>query len=144
MTEPELHILLVEDDDVAAEAVMRSLKSATINFSVTVAEDGLVALEILRGRHPSRRIAYPHLVLLDLNMPRMNGFEFLDEIRADEGLKSTVVFVLTTSSEDLDRSRAYQSNIAGYLVKRTVGAQFQLLRSLLEQYRGAVSFPAAV
>lgn len=142
MTEPELHILLVEDDDVAAEAVMRSLNSLINNFSVTIAEDGLVALQILRGRHLSRRIGHPRLVLLDLNMPRMNGFEFLDELRADEELKSTIVFVLTTSSEDRDRMRAYQSSIAGYMVKRAVGAQFLLLRNLLEQYRSVISFPA--
>lgn len=141
MTEPELQILLVEDDDVAAEAVIRSLNGLIKDFSVTVAEDGLVALQILRGRHLSRKIGYPRLVLLDLNMPRMNGFEFLDELRSDPQLKSTVVFVLSTSHDDKDRIRAYQNCIAGYMVKRAVGAQFLLLRNLLEQYRSAISFP---
>lgn len=139
--ESQLQILLVEDDDVAAEAVQRSLKNMLDNFAVTVAEDGLVALQILRGRHLSRRLGHPRIVLLDLNLPRMNGFELLEEIRADAELRSTIVFVLSTSDDNADRLRAYRSNIAGYIVKRNVGQQFLLLQNLLQQYRWAVSFP---
>lgn len=81
------------------------------------------------------------LVLLDLNMPRMNGLEFMAELRADEELHSTVVFILTTSSRDLDRSQAYRENAAGYIVKSAVGPQFSKLTSLLATYGDTVRLP---
>ena len=141
MSEAKLSILLVEDDDVAAESVARSLRKNGVEYSITLAEDGLVALDILRGKHPGRRIAKPFIVLLDLNMPRMNGFEFLQELRADNELREAVVFVLTTSSSDEDRTRAYQENIAGYMVKAAVGPQFSKLAKLLDTYLAAVKLP---
>lgn len=141
MSEVKLSILLVEDDDVAAESVTRSLRKNDVDYPVVLAEDGLVALEILRGRHPNRRIAKPYIILLDLNMPRMNGFEFLQELRADNVLREAVVFVLTTSSSDEDRNRAYQENIAGYMVKSAVGPQFSKVARLLDNYRSAVTLP---
>lgn len=142
MSEMKLSILLVEDDDVAAESVARSLRKNGVEHSITVAEDGLVALEILRGKHAERRIARPFIILLDLNMPRMNGFEFLQELRADNDLHEAVVFVLTTSSSDEDRTRAYQENIAGYMVKAAVGPQFSKLAKLLDSYLAAVKLPS--
>ena len=135
------NILLVEDDDVAAEAVTRSLKKNGVTFPVVTAEDGMTALEILRGRHPTRKIAYPYIILLDLNMPRMNGFEFLQELRKDPQLSSAVVFVLTTSDAPSDRARAYRENIAGYMVKAAVGPQFSRLAKFLEEYRSTILLP---
>src|SRR6185503_9677474 len=121
MIDPALSILLVEDDDVAAESVERSLRKYDVGFPIVWAEDGLVALEILRGKHPTKKIGTPNIILLDLNMPRMNGFEFLQALRADERLQRSVIFVLTTSDSDSDRSRAYHEHIAGYMVKAAVG-----------------------
>ena len=141
MSEGRLSILLVEDDDVAAESVTRSLRGNGVSYAITVAEDGLVALEILRGKHPQRCIRKPYVILLDLNMPRMNGFEFLQELRADRSLRESVVFVLTTSNSDEDRTRAYQENIAGYMVKAAVGPQFSKLSRLLDTYLAAVKLP---
>lgn len=142
MSDPtSLHVLLVEDDDVAAESVMRSLQRAGITCPVTWAEDGQAALDVLRGRIPERRAPRPRLILLDLNMPRMNGFEFLEAVRADPKLKDEVIFVLTTSSADTDRSRAYNENVAGYMVKSAVGPQFAKLTHLLDGYRRAVQLP---
>jgi CheY-like chemotaxis protein len=135
---PPLSLLLVEDDDVAAEAVMRGLLRHAMVCPVIPAEDGSTALQILRGTHTGRHITKPYLVLLDLNMPRMNGFEFLRELRADSELRSTVVFVLTTSGADADLARAYQQNIAGYMVKSAVGPQFSGLARFLTEYRWAV------
>lgn len=137
----KINILLVDDDDVSAESVVRSLRKNAVDFPVTLARDGLEALEILRATHPQLSIEKPYLVLLDLNMPRMNGFEFLHEIRQDKELHNSVIFVLTTSDADSDRVRAYEENIAGYLVKSAVGPQFSKLASLLECYRAAVSLP---
>lgn len=135
-------ILLVDDDDVAAESVVRSLRKHAMDFPVVLARDGLEALEILRGDHADLTIEKPYLVLLDLNMPRMDGFEFLHEVRNDKKLRDSIIFVLTTSDADTDRARAYHENIAGYMVKSAVGPQFAKLASLLENYRSTVSLPS--
>ena len=134
-------LLLVDDDDVAAESVERSLRKANLAFRVVWAEDGAVALDILRGRDPARQVPRPRVVLLDLNMPRVDGFEFLRELRTDPALRDDVVFVLTTSEIDSDRTRAYHENIAGYMVKSAVGPQFMRLARLLASYQAAVSLP---
>jgi CheY-like chemotaxis protein len=112
-----------------------------MHFPITTAQDGREALDILRNRHATLSIKRPFVVLLDLNMPRMNGFEFLEEVRADEELKASVIFILTTSDSDADRSRAYNDNIAGYMVKSAVGPQFSKLASLLQNYEAAVRLP---
>lgn len=136
-----LTILLVEDDDVAAESVVRSLNRVGCSFPVVWAEDGLVALDVLRGNDARRKAPRPRVVLLDLNMPRMDGFEFLKQLRADPALRDDVVFVLTTSDADTDRSRAYHENIAGYMVKAAVGPQFSRLATLLVDYQSSVRLP---
>ena len=136
-----LSILLIEDDDVAAESVKRSLDKMSVPFPVVWAEDGLIALAILRGQDPGRHIQRPLVILLDLNMPRMNGFEFLQQLRADPALQDEVVFVLTTSDVDADRTRAYHEQIAGYMVKSAVGPQFFKLAQLLLSYASAVKLP---
>jgi CheY-like chemotaxis protein len=136
-----LTVLLVEDDDVAAESVVRSLNRIGCTFPVVWAEDGAVALAVLRGQDASRKVPRPRVVLLDLNMPRMDGFEFLKHLRADPLLRDDVVFVLTTSDADTDRTRAYHENIAGYMVKAAVGPQFSRLANLLASYQSAVNLP---
>jgi CheY-like chemotaxis protein len=138
---PKLNILLIEDDDVAAESVQRSLLKAGCDFPVVWAEDGAVGLEVLRGIDKVRSCSSPRLILLDLNMPRVNGFEFLQQLRDDPKLHDEVVFVLTTSNSDVDRFKAYQNNIAGYMVKSAVGPQFAKLSRLLGSYSEAVSLP---
>jgi CheY-like chemotaxis protein len=136
-----LSILVIDDDDVAAEGVVRSLRKLDAGLPIVIAEDGAVALSILRNQHPERSITRPYIVLLDLNMPRMNGFEFLQEVRADPRLKDTVIFVLTTSNSDIDRSRAYYENIAGYMVKSAVGPQFSKMVQLVQDYVNTVALP---
>lgn len=135
--DPAYSVLLVEDDDVAAEAVVRGLRKHGLVCNVVIAEDGLTALQILRGTHV-RRIHKPFLALVDLNMPRMSGIEFLQELRADAALCGTVVFVLTTSGAESDRVRAYRHGIAGYIVKAAVGPQFRGLARFLTEYQAAV------
>ncbi len=134
-------ILLVDDDDVSAEGVVRSLIRYSVSFPVVWAEDGLQALSALRGQDPARPVGKPRVILLDLNMPRMNGFEFLRELRGDPALRDEVVFVLTTSSADADRTQAYHEQIAGYMVKSAVGPQFSKLAQMLITYRAAVTLP---
>jgi CheY-like chemotaxis protein len=137
----QLNVLLVEDDDVAAEAVVRGLRRHAPDCPVIVAQDGFVALQILRGQLDTHRLGTPHVVLLDLNMPRMNGFEFLKALRADPELRGTVVFVLTTSDTQADRVRAYQEFIAGYIVKADVGPQCSGLARFVTTYRETVRLP---
>jgi len=141
MAPSRFSVLLVDDDDVATEGVLRSFRKHGVLCTTVVAMDGLEALDILRGRHDSKRIDGPLIVLLDLNMPRMDGFQFLEELRADARLRGTVVFVLTTSSRDADRNRAYNENVAGYMVKAAVGPQFSLLAGFLEKYATSVRLP---
>ena len=136
-----LTILLVEDDDVAAESVVRSFNKAGYRFPVVWAEDGGMALRALRDQDPQRRAPRPRIILLDLNMPKVDGFEFLSQLRADPDLHEDVVFVLTTSDTDMDRARAYQGNVAGYMVKAAVGPQFAKLTDLLSCYQAAVRMP---
>ena len=134
---PPFNILVVDDDDVAAEAIVRGLRKHSMNCPIVIAEDGSIALQILRGTH-DRKIEKPYIALVDLNMPRMSGLEFLRELRQDAALKGTVVYVLTTSGAEADRARAYQHNIAGYMVKSAVGPQFSRLARFLSELRSTV------
>jgi CheY-like chemotaxis protein len=134
-------VLVIDDDDVAAEAVVRGLHKHELHCPIVLAEDGQIALQILRAEHPTRRIAKPYLALLDLNMPRMNGFEFLHALRADPELRATLVFVLSTSGSDVDRARAYDENIAGYMVKAKLGPQLKGLANFLRDFSSIVLLP---
>ena len=141
MSHDAVNILLVEDDAVDVMAVKRGLEQNHIANPVTVAEDGLVALDILRGENGRKRLEKPYLILLDLNMPRMNGREFLEEIRSDPDLHDSIVFVLTTSSDERDIVAAYEKHVAGYITKKTAGEDFKEVVTLLGIYRMLVVFP---
>lgn len=133
-----LNILLVEDDDVDVMNVRRAFEKAHIANPLFVAADGLEALEKLRsGEVPNNR----RMVLLDLNMPRMNGIEFLRELRKDPQLSAIPVVVLTTSTMDRDKFDAYQLNIAGYLVKPVTFSNFCDLIVTLNKYWALVELP---
>jgi CheY-like chemotaxis protein len=134
----ELSILIVEDDDVSAESITRSIRKVSLGIELSYAENGRTAIDILKNKHPNIKLKPPYLVLLDLNMPVMSGFEFLDHVRDDPNLQDTIIFILTTSNDDNDRARAYNNNVAGYMVKSSVGPQFAKLAMLLKAYREAV------
>lgn len=134
-------VLLVEDNEIEHEAVRRAFKRERIGNPLTTATDGIEALAVLRGAPGVETIARPYLILLDLNMPRMNGLEFLTELRADPELKDSIVFVLTTSRSDEDRVASYGLNVAGYIVKSDVGPGFVRLIGLLDHYWRVVEFP---
>jgi CheY-like chemotaxis protein len=133
---PSVNLLLVEDDEVDVQGLRRAFNRSRIGNPITVARDGIEALEILRGQNGHQKLPKPHLVLLDLNMPRMNGIEFLEAIRNDEELKSTVVFMITTSKAEEDKQRAY-----GHNVKQDPANTFVEAVSLLEHYWKIVEFP---
>ncbi|MEZ5691999.1 MAG: response regulator [Rickettsiales bacterium] len=136
-----VHILLVEDDDVDASGLRRALKNAKIINPVHRARDGIEALNMLKGREGVELVSEPYLLLVDLNMPRMGGIELITEIRNDEELKSSVVFVLTTSKHDEDMAAAYNLNIAGYILKENAGDDFIRLIDLLDSYWRIVEMP---
>ena len=133
----EIRVLLVEDDMVDAMAIERAFKVHRILNKITRANDGLEALEMLRNN----KIEKPYIILLDLQMPRMNGIEFLKEIRNDAELSSSVIFVLTTSDSEEDIVKSYNFQVAGYLVKDEMGTDFLEVINLLEGYWKVVHLP---
>lgn len=138
MEEKTLNILLVEDDQVDVMNVRRAFDRNRITNPLYVAGDGIDALRMLRsGEVPVGR----RIVLLDLNMPRMNGIEFLREIRNDPELHLTPVVVLTTSNDERDRIDAYNFNVAGYLLKPVTFVNFVEVMAALNKYWTLVEFP---
>ncbi|OXA75911.1 response regulator [Flavobacterium frigidimaris] len=107
-------ILLVEDDELDVISVERSLKKLESEYVLHTAYNGIEALKMLRD---SELELIPDVILLDINMPRMNGIEFLKVLREDKKLKDLKVFIMTTSSEEMDRSEAEKLGISGYIIK---------------------------
>jgi CheY-like chemotaxis protein len=136
-----LTILVVDDDLVDRMAVQRSFKSLKIANPIIEACDGIEALERLRGENGQEKVQPPVLVLLDLNMPRMGGIEFLEHVRSDPILHSTLIFVFTTSLAKDDRVQAYTKNVAGYVSKQRPGQSFLDAIRMLEHYWRIIEFP---
>jgi CheY-like chemotaxis protein len=141
VTEAALNVLLIEDDVVDVMSVRRAFAARQAPFTLTVASDGRQGLARLRGDEGHAPLARPYFVVLDLNLPVMSGLEFLRELRVDPQHRSALVFVLTTSDAETDRSGAYEHNIAGYIVKSSLGHDLGPLVDLLEGYRRLVRFP---
>lgn len=138
MAEKILNFLLVDDDDVDVMNVQRAFKKANITNPLYVAGNGLEALAKLRdGSVPSHN----RIVLLDLNMPKMNGLEFLRSLRADPALHSTTVLVLTTSNDERDKVEAYNLNVAGYLLKPVTFVNFVDVMATLNKYWTLAEMP---
>ena len=138
MTEKMLNILLVEDDQVDVMNVKRAFEKNRITNPLYVAADGVEALQMLRdGVVPLDR----RIVLLDLNMPKMNGIEFLRQLRADPSLQYTPVVVLTTSNDERDKIDAYNLNVAGYLLKPVTFINFVEVMAALNKYWTLVELP---
>ncbi len=138
----EVSFLLVDDDEIDVISMQRAMKKQRIVNPLLVARDGVEALEILRGQHPDTPRPASVIVLLDLNMPRMNGHEFLNAIRGDESLSRLVVFVLTSSRHERDIHQAYEQHVAGYIVKDDIsnGGLAKAL-GLLDSYWRVVELP---
>jgi CheY-like chemotaxis protein len=131
-----LNILLVEDDEVDVMMVQRAFKKGDINNHLYIAGNGIDALRMLRSE-PGLASSIPmerRIILLDLNMPKMNGLEFLRELRADPAIRQIPVVVLTTSNEEQDRFQAYDLNVAGYILKPISFGSFVELMVTLNKY----------
>jgi CheY-like chemotaxis protein len=144
MREPQTAQLLhVEDDDICLMMLNRAFKKANLVNPISVAHDGIEALELLRGTNGRSRLPRPFLILLDLNMPRMDGIEFLQELRKDEELKKSIVFIFTTSDANEDKVKAYNLGVAGYILKSNPVNAFSEATALLGTYWRVAEFPAA-
>ncbi|QEF98503.1 Response regulator rcp1 [Stieleria maiorica] len=133
-------LVVVEDDFVDLEIVKRGVAKKQMEVGIINAADGNSALELLRSDCLTDQQRSQLIVLLDINMPGMNGHQFLEAIRADETLRRTIVFILTTSDHPRDISRAYDRNVAGYFLKSNVDGLLETLAIYLDH----VKFPPVV
>lgn len=137
----KVKILLVDDDELDRRAVIEGFRSKKIVNEIVEAENGEEALEILRGSNLQPKLQQPYLILLDINMPTMDGHEFLSIIRDDPELTSAIVFVLTTSQSEEDLFKAYKQHIAGYIVKSQAGEDLFKAIEMIDHFLVSIEFP---
>lgn len=134
MKATEITVLLVEDDSIDVMNVQRAFSKNEMSFPLHIAHNGIEALNLLHGTNGKPQIPLPTVVLLDINMPKMNGIEFLTEIRKDPNLKNLIVFILTTSNDERDKLEAYNLHVAGYILKPLSFEKFVNAISILNNY----------
>ncbi len=135
MLSSAVHILLAEDDDVDVEAIIHSFQREKIVNPYTRVHDGLEALQALQGQGSYIRFPQRYIILLDINMPRMNGIEFLHALRQDPKLRQTHVFILINSTCDKDLLVDHQEHIMGYLTKSKAGLDFLAISQRQDAYQ---------
>lgn len=143
MHDEPITLLVVEDNDLDVENIHRIFSKLGIKHPIVRAKDGVEGLSLLKSGAGNQGTKGRRAVLLDLNMPRMNGFEFLGEVRKDPAISHTPVFVMTTSDRPKDIHAAYQFNIAGYLVKSFSRDQMIAAVSALNAFWNICEFPNA-
>jgi len=134
MTNKEVNILLVEDDYLDIMNVERELKKISIMHPIHVARNGREALDMLKGNGMTKISPAPSVILLDINMPKMNGLEFLAELRREPEFSHIPVFIMTTSNEETDRLAAQRLNVEGYIVKPLSFDNFEASQSSLDSF----------
>jgi len=135
-------ILLVEDDPADAGLAKRALRDGRILCNVSHVRDGVEAMEYLRRQGSFGAAARPDLILLDLNMPRMDGREVLQEMKADEELKTIPVVILTTSDVDRDVNASYLLGANSFITKpMDMDAFFDAVKSIEEYWFRVVRLP---
>lgn len=138
-SKPAIHFLIAEDDEVDILALKRILIEIDQDIAFSIAHDGKEALARLRENAGKGKEKERMIVLLDLNMPRMNGHEFLEALRADDAISDTQVFVLSTSTHPSDVNASYKRHVAGYIPKDKLDAQS--FRQLFDSYLQMTTFP---
>ena len=142
MSHKSLTILHIEDDDIDSMVMGRAFKTLEIPHPIVRAHDGLDALNMLKGENGKEKLnPLPDIVIIDLNMPRMNGIEFLQEIRSDENLRHLLVYVITTSNDEKDKAQAFRYNVAGYILKPVNLESFKEVLSALKNFWNICEFP---
>ena len=132
-------ILLVEDDEVDIMNVQRAFKKNNITHPLHLARNGVEAMEMLRGNNKLPRL--PKVILLDLNLPKMSGLEFLQRLRNDTSIKHITVFVLTTSTQPSDKISSHIFSVAGYIVKPVSFEEFVKTIAILNAYWEICVYP---
>jgi CheY-like chemotaxis protein len=133
-------ILLVEDDVVDAMTVQRALKEIKVTNPLTIASNGEEALEFLRDEQKPK----PGIILMDLNMPKMNGLELLGILKRDPLLKRIPIIILTTSKHDEDRVESFNLSVAGYMIKPVDYIKFVEVMRAIDLYWTLNELPALV
>ena len=146
MVVPELvqpiEILLVEDNPGDVRLTIEALKEAKVINHLTVLKDGVEALAFLRRQEPFVKAPRPHLIVLDLNLPKKDGREVLAAIKVDDSLKRIPVVVLTTSQDEQDVLRSYNLHANCYITKPVDLDQFiRVVRSIEDFWLGIVVLP---
>lgn len=129
-------LLVVDDDEIDREIILRALAEHGLEVPVAYAANGNEAIEIMKAETDTAFV-----VLLDLNMPVLDGFETLDVIRNDPDLMKTPVFILSTSDEERDIDQSYRMGISGYLRKAEIDEGMERIISLLRAYIETVKLP---
>ncbi len=142
MNQKAINILLVEDEHVDVMNVQRAFKKNNIDYNLHVAYNGQEALNMLRGSNGKARLSSgPLIILTDINMPKMNGIEFINELRKDPEFDTTPVFVMTTSNNINDKSEAFKMNVAGYILKPLSFEKFANNINILNSFWRLCEFP---
>ena len=137
-----MEVLLVEDNDNDVELMRQSFRKCRTLLNLSHAEDGVECMAFLRKQGEHANAPTPNLILLDLNMPRMDGHEVLTQIVADETLCSIPVVVLTTSADEGEILKMYKLRCSSYIVKPIVFDTFnEVVRSLAEYWFALVVLP---
>lgn len=137
-----IEILMVEDNPGDVRLTKEALKDAKVSNTLRVVEDGAAALEYLHRRGAHADAPRPDLILLDLNLPKKNGREVLEEIKQDVNLKSIPVVILTTSQAEEDVVRAYSLHANCYITKPVDFTQFaKIVRTIEDFWLSIVTLP---
>lgn len=129
-----IHVLLVEDSPSDAKLLQTMMQIAKLDLRIDHVSDGAAALDYLFRRGPFTRAARPDLVLLDLNLPKVSGFDVLEQIKTDAELKVVPVVVMTSSASEADVLRSYQRHANCYVTKPVDFEQFQKIVQTLDAF----------
>jgi CheY-like chemotaxis protein len=142
MNDKAINILLVEDDHVDVMNMQRAFKKNDITNPLHIAFNGIEALSMMRGTNGKPKITpTPQIILCDINMPKMNGIEFIRELRKDPEFKGISIFIMTTSNDDKDKLEAYDLNVAGYILKPLSFEKFVNTIAVLNSYWKLLEHP---
>ncbi|MCJ8330460.1 MAG: response regulator [Lentisphaeria bacterium] len=136
----QFHILLIDDNDIDRMMIKRTFRHLETKRPPIIyeARDGKEALEILSNEIVDK----PFIILLDLNMSGMDGISFLKEVRSTPAFNSCVVFVVSTSSSEIDIKQLYELNIAGYFIKPKDPRELQDFAAMIQNYSELIVLPA--
>jgi CheY-like chemotaxis protein len=130
----KMKVLIVEDSPTDVKIIERTMKRSKIKCDLFFATDGAEALEFLFQRGKFGDVPRPDLILLDLKLPKVDGFEVLNEIKQDDRLRRIPVIVLTVSAREEDAVRAYDSGAASYMTKPVTPEDFEKLINTVQEY----------